>query len=49
MISWCPMYEQWDDTEDDSFVVDMTPEGEGDDLEMTFSSQEEFWKWYYGE
>jgi len=38
--------EQWEDTEDPSFSVDMTPEGGVDDL-PEFATQDDFWKWYH--
>ena len=30
-----------------SFCVSMTPEGNQDDFDLNFSSEEEFWEWYY--
>lgn len=39
------MSEEWEDDDDPDFNVDMTPEG--DDYDKTFTSQEDFWLWYY--
>jgi len=44
MICYNSMAEAWIDDEDDSFYVDMTPEGGEPDFE--FETQEEFWNWY---
>lgn len=41
------MNEQWEDDEDENFVIDMTPEGDSEELEKEFETQEEFFKWYY--
>lgn len=46
MISYDPMSEEWEDDDDPDFNVDMTPEG-SDDYDKTFTSQEDFWIWYY--
>ena len=45
-ITYNPMGEIWEDDEDDDFIVGMTPEGDGEDLEKQYASQNEFWDWY---
>ena len=44
MIFYDPMCEEWVDSEDDTFRVDMTPEGT--ETEREFLSQDEFFRWY---
>lgn len=43
MIFYAEDTEQWEDTDDNTFKVSMTPEGKERDL--TFSSREEFYTW----
>lgn len=45
-IFYNPMTEAWEDEEDATFHVGMTPEGDGDDLEKEFKTQDEFFEWY---
>ena len=45
MIFYASDSEQWEDTEDPTFIVDMTPEGEADGF-PEFATKAEFWKWY---
>ena len=47
MIYYDYMYEEW--TDDEDFHVAMSPEGGNEYLDMTFKTEEEFWKWYNGE
>lgn len=46
MIYYDDMREAWVDSEDEDFLVTMTPEGCGEELDMTFETQEEFWRYY---
>lgn len=51
MIYYNSQNEAWEDENDDSFSVGMTPEGswteEGAaELAQEFETQEDFWKWY---
>jgi hypothetical protein len=46
MIFYDEYYEEWEDTEDPKFKVDMTPEGPKENYEKKFNNQEEFWDWY---
>lgn len=47
MIDYNCMSEAWEDSEDPKFKVSMTPEGDGEEFELTFETQTEFYKWYY--
>lgn len=47
MIRYNYMSERWEDDRDEKFLVNMTPEGDPEELKQEFQTQEEFYKWYY--
>ncbi len=47
MISYDYMREGWMSDRDEEFFIDMTPEGDREELEKTFKSYEEFFEYYY--
>lgn len=42
-ISYCSHYEGFDDSDDDTFFVGMTPDGP---VNFSCETQDEFWEWY---